>query len=46
MNNTFVDYADFINTLMPMHNLIEYRNNYSDASGSLWNFKVINNWKC
>ena len=31
---------------MPMYNLIEYSNNYSDTSGSLWNFKrdeVINN---
>ena len=24
---------------MPMYNLIEYSDNYSDASGSLWNFK-------
>ena len=24
---------------MPMYYLIEYRNNYSDTSGSLWNFK-------
>ena len=31
---------------MPMHNLIEYSDNYSDTSGSLWNFKrdeIINN---
>ena len=29
-----------------MHNLIEYSDNYSDTSGSLWNFKrdeMINN---
>ena len=29
-----------------MHNLIEYSDNYSDTSGSLWNFKrdeIINN---
>ena len=38
-NDTFVDYADFINITMPMHNLIEYSDNYSDTSGSLWNFK-------
>ena len=46
MNDTFVDYADFINITMPMYNLIEYSNNYSDPSGSLWNFKrdeIINN---
>ena len=24
---------------MPMCNLIEYRNNYLDTSGSLWKFK-------
>ena len=24
---------------MPMHNLIEYSENYSDTSGSLWQFK-------
>ena len=35
----FVDEADFINITMPMHNLIEYSDNYSDTSGSLWNFK-------
>ena len=25
---------------MPMYNLIEYSDNYSDTSGSLWNFKI------
>ena len=39
MNVTFVDYADFINIAMPMYNLIEYSDNYSDTSGSLWQFK-------
>ena len=24
---------------MPIYNLIEYSNNYSDTSGSLWQFK-------
>ena len=24
---------------MPMHNLIEYSDNYSGTSGSLWDFK-------
>ena len=30
---------------MPMHNLIEYSDNYSDTSGSLWQFQKheINN---
>ena len=39
INDTFVDYADFINTAMPMYNLIEYSDNHSDTSGSLWQFK-------
>ena len=31
---------------MPMYNLIEYSDNYSDASESLWDFKrdeIVNN---
>ena len=36
---TFVDDADFINITMPMYNLIEYSDNYSDTSRSLRNFK-------
>ena len=46
INDTFVDYADFINISMLMYNLIEYSENYSDSSGSLWGFKrddVVNN---
>ena len=39
INDTFVDNADFINIAMPMYNLIEYSDNYSDTSGSLWDFK-------
>ena len=31
----FVDYANFINITMPMYNLIEYSDNYSDTSGRL-----------
>ena len=33
---------------MPMYNLIEYSDNYSDTSGKLWQFKrdeIINNAK-
>ena len=40
INNTFVDYADFINIAMPTYNLVEYSDNYSDTSGSLWGFKI------
>ena len=39
INETFVDNAQHINIAMPMYNLIEYSNNYSDTSGSLWQFK-------
>ena len=39
INDTFVDFADFINITMPMYNLIGYSDNYSHTSGSLWNFK-------
>ena len=39
INKTFTDEAEHINIAMPMYNLIEYSNNYSDTSGSLWQFK-------
>ena len=39
INGTHVDEPKFINITMPMYNLIEYIDNYSDTSGSLWNFK-------
>ena len=34
INETFIDEVDFINITMPMYNLIEYSDNYSDTSGS------------
>ena len=39
INRTFVDDAEHINIAMHMYNLIEYSDNYSDTSGSLWQFK-------
>ena len=39
INDTFIDEAEHINIVMPMYNLIEYSDNYSDTSGSLWQFK-------
>ena len=39
INETFIDEAEHINIAMPMYNLIEYSNNCSDTSGSLWQFK-------
>ena len=35
-NDIFVDNAEHINIAMPLYNLIEYSDNYSDTSGSLW----------
>ena len=35
----FVDRAERIYIAMPMSNLIEYSNDYSDISGTLWQFK-------
>ena len=39
MNQTFIDEAEHTNIAMPMYNLIEYSEIYSDTSGSLWQFK-------
>ena len=35
----FVDEVDHIYIAMVIYNLIEYNDNYSDKSGSLWQFK-------
>ena len=39
IDEAFVDEANHIYIAMPMYNLIEYSDNYSDTSGSLWQFK-------
>ena len=39
INYTFIDETEHINTEIPMYNLIEYSDSYSDTSGSLWHFK-------
>ena len=36
INNTQVDNAKDIDTVMPVYSLIEYSDNYSKTSGSLW----------
>ena len=36
MNNADIDNAQDIDIVMPMNNLIEYSDNYSKTSGSLW----------
>ena len=38
INNTDIDNAHDINIVMPMYNLIEYSDNYSKTSGSLWQY--------
>ena len=39
INDVFVDEANHIYIVMPMYSFIEYSDNYSDTSGSLWQFK-------
>ena len=38
INNTQVDNAKDIDIVMPMYNLIEYSDNYSKTSASLWQY--------
>ena len=38
INNTGIDTAQDIDILIPMYNLIEYSDNYSKTSGSLWQY--------
>ena len=38
INNTQIDNAKDIGVVMPMYNLLEYSNNYSKASGNLWQY--------
>ena len=39
INDEHVDNANNLDILMPIYNLIEHSDNYSDTSGSLWQFK-------
>ena len=38
INNTQIDYAEYIDIVTPMYNLIEYSDSYSKTSGSLWQY--------
>ena len=38
INNTDIDNAKYTDIVMPMYNLIEYSDNYSKTSGSLWQY--------
>ena len=39
INDERIDNADNLDIIMPMYSLIEYTENYSDTSASLWQFK-------
>ena len=39
INDLFVDKANHVYIAIPMYNFIEYSDNYSETSGSLWQFK-------
>ena len=38
INNTFIDNAEDLDIVIPIYNLLEYSDNYSMTSGSLWNY--------
>ena len=38
INNVEIDYCQDIDIIMPMYNLIEYSDNYTKTSGSLWQY--------
>ena len=38
IDNRLVEYVEDTDIVMPMHNLIEYGNGYSETSGSLWQY--------
>ena len=38
INNIQIDNVEYIDMIMPMYNIIEYNDNYSKTSGSLWQY--------
>ena len=38
INNPKIDNTMYIDIVMPMYNLTQYRDNYSKTSGSLWQY--------
>ena len=38
INNIFIDNAEDLDIVLPMCNLLEYSDNFSMTSGSLWNY--------
>ena len=43
INDKHIDTAGNLDIILHMYNLIEYSDNYSDTSGSLWQFKNVKN---
>ena len=41
MSNKFIDNVEDLDIVMPMCNVLEYGDNYSMTSGSLWNYHRI-----
>ena len=41
VNDVFIDEANHVHIAVPMYNLIEYSDSYSDTSGSLWQFIIM-----
>ena len=44
VNDVFIDEANHVHIAVPMYNLIEYSDSYSDTSGSLWQFIIMLIW--
>ena len=38
INNTFIDSAEDLHIVIPVYKMLEYRDNYSITSGSLWKY--------
>ena len=37
-NGTLIENAEDLDIVMPMYNLLGYSKNYSETSGSIWNY--------
>ena len=38
INGIQIDNAEYLDVVMPMHNLLEYRKNYKKTTSSFWNY--------
>ena len=45
INNTLVYNTEYIDIVMPMYNLIEYSDNYSKLSGSLYYANIVKKYQ-